>query len=184
MSLEIKTPRLLLRQWRAEDREPFAELSADPVVMEHYPSVLSRAESGARVDQYEAEFANLGFGKWAVEIPGETSFAGCIGLSAISFESKFTPCVEIGWRLARRFWGQGYATEGARAALDFGFERLGLPEIVSFTVPANTRSLRVMEKIGMKFAGEFDHPELEPGHRLRRHVLSIVQPKRALRNGF
>ena len=171
MSLEIKTPRLLLRPWRHDDREPFAELNADPVVREHYPTLLSREESDTFAGRIEAEFALRGFGLWAVEIPGTAPFAGYVGLSVPSFEAHFTPCVEIGWRLARRFWGHGYATEGARAARDFGFERLGLPEIVSFTVPANIRSIRVMEKIGMTFSGEFDHPALEAGHRLRRHVL-------------
>jgi RimJ/RimL family protein N-acetyltransferase len=178
LSLEIVTSRLVLRPWRREDRELFAEMSADPVVMEHYPSVLSREESDARADQNDADFAKLGFGKWAVEIPGETSFAGYIGLTVPAFEASFTPCVEVGWRLARRFWGCGYATEGARAALDFGFGRLGLAEIVSFTVPANTRSIRVMEKIGMKFVGEFDHPALEEGDRLRRHLLYRIEKAR------
>jgi RimJ/RimL family protein N-acetyltransferase len=171
LSLEIKTSRLLLRQWTPEDREPFAQLNADPAVMEYFPSPLSRAESDASADRAEAAFAQRGFGFWAVEIPGEAPFAGFIGLTVPWFEAHFTPCVEIGWRLARRFWGYGYATEGARAALDFGFERLALTEIVAYAVSANTRSIRVMEKIGMKFSGEFDHPALEAGHRLRRHVL-------------
>ena len=139
--------------------------------MEHYPSVLSREESDARADQIEGEFARSGFGKWAVEIPGVAPFAGCIGLTIVSFEADFTPCVEVGWKLARRFWGRGYATEGALAAIEFGFERVGLSEIVAFTVPANLRSIRVMKKIGMTFSGEFDHPLVPAGHPLRRHVL-------------
>jgi RimJ/RimL family protein N-acetyltransferase len=171
LNLDLRTSRLLLRQWRPEDREPFAELNADPAVMEYFPALLSGAESDASADRAEAAFAQRGFGFWAVEIPGETQFAGFIGLSVPWFEAHFTPCVEIGWRLARRFWGRGYATEGARAALDFGFERLGLQEILSYAVAANTRSIRVMETIGMKFCEEFDHPALEEGHRLRRHVL-------------
>jgi RimJ/RimL family protein N-acetyltransferase len=179
LNLELKTPRLLLRPWRPEDRDPFAEMSADPAVMEYFPSLLSRAESDASADRAEAAFAQRGFGFWAVEIPGEASFAGFIGLTVPWFEAHFTPCVEIGWRLAHRFWGKGYATEGARAALDFGFERLGLQEIVSYAVAANTRSIRVMEKIGMKFSGEFDHPQLEPGHRLRRHALYRLRMRRA-----
>ncbi len=116
MSLEIKTPRLLLRQWRPEDREPFAELNADPAVMEYFPALLSRAESDASADRAEAAFAQRGFGFWAAELPGEADFAGFIGLTVPWFEAHFTPCVEIGWRLARRFWGHGYATEGARGA--------------------------------------------------------------------
>jgi RimJ/RimL family protein N-acetyltransferase len=111
----------------------------------------------------------LANGRW--RFPGETRFAGLIGLSAVDFEASFTPCVEIGWRLASPYWGHGYATEGARAALAFGFERLGLPEIVAFTVRANLRSIRVMEKIGMVFSEEFDHPGIALGHPLRRHVL-------------
>jgi len=179
---EIKTARLLLRRWRPEDREPFAEMSADPAVMEHYLSVRSRAESNARVDEIEAEFARTGFGKWAVEIPGKAPFAGCVGLSAVSFQADFTPCVEVGWRLARQFWGHGYATEAALAAMEDGFERVGLHEIVSFTVPANVRSIRVMEKIGMTFSGEFDHPLLPEAHPLRRHVLYRCRSSISLKN--
>jgi RimJ/RimL family protein N-acetyltransferase len=168
--LELRTPRLLLRGWRAEDRAPFAEMNADPVVREHFPSLLSRNESDRFADRIEAEFFTRGFGLWAVEIPGVAPFAGFTGLSVPSFEASFTPCVEIGWRLAREHWGRGYATEAARAAIEFGFTEIGLDEVVSFTVPANTRSVRVMEKLGMKFSGEFDFAIAE-GHPLRRHVL-------------
>jgi RimJ/RimL family protein N-acetyltransferase len=168
--LELRTPRLLLRGWRAEDRAPFAEMNADPVVREHFPSLLSRTESDRFADRIEAEFFTRGFGLWAVEIPGVAPFAGFTGLSVPSFEASFTPCVEIGWRLAREHWGRGYATEAARAAIEFGFTEIGLDEVVSFTVPANTRSVRVMEKLGMKFSGEFDFAIAE-GHPLRRHVL-------------
>jgi RimJ/RimL family protein N-acetyltransferase len=162
-----------LRHWVAADRDPFAALNADPRVMEHFPSVLTREESDGRVDRIEAHFAEHGFGLWAVEIPGVTSFAGFVGLSTTPFDAHFTPCVEIGWRLAAPYWGRGYATEAARAALAFGFEELELDEIVSFTVPENVRSRRVMEKIGMRHdpAGDFDHPLLPEGHRIRRHVL-------------
>jgi RimJ/RimL family protein N-acetyltransferase len=168
---ELRTERLLLRGWRAEDREPFAEMSADPESMRHYPALLTRTESDARVDAYEAEWEQSGFGKWAVEIPGVAPFAGSIGLGTLTFEASFTPCVEIGWRLAPAFWSRGYATEGARAALEFGFQQLGLAEIVAFTTPANTRSLRVMEKLGMSLSGEFDHPMFADGHRVRKHLL-------------
>ena len=170
---EIKTQRLILRRWRPEDRTPFAALNADPAVMEHFPSTLSRAESDTLADRIESHFARHGFGLWAVEIPGVAPFAGFIGLSVPAFETHFTPCVEVGWRLAREHWGTGYATEGASASLRFGFERLGLDEIVSFTVPANAPSRRVMARIGMHHspADEFDHPLLPPGHPLRRHVL-------------
>jgi len=171
--VELRTERLLLRRWRAADREPFAALNADPRVMEHFPALLSREQSDERVERIEAHFQQHGYCQWAVEIPGVTPFAGFIGLSVPQFEAHFTPCVEIGWRLAADCWGRGYATEGARAALPFGFEELALAEIVSFTVPANVRSRRVMEKLGMTHdpADDFDHPLLPAGHPLRRHVL-------------
>jgi RimJ/RimL family protein N-acetyltransferase len=170
---EIRTSRLLLRRWSAADRAPFAAMNADPEVMEHFPSVLSRQESDALTDRIEAHFAERGFGAWAVEVPGTAAFVGYVGLAVPRFEAPFTPCVEIGWRLAREFWGRGFATEAARAALAFGFEQVGLQEIVSFTVPGNLRSRHVMEKIGMTHdpRDDFDHPGLPEGHRMRRHVL-------------
>jgi RimJ/RimL family protein N-acetyltransferase len=167
----IRTQRLLLRQWRAEDRAPFARMGQDPEVMEFFPSLLTREESDAGADRAEAYIAANGFGFWAVEIPGEEPFVGFIGLNTPWFKAHFTPCIEIGWRLARPFWGRGYATEGAAAALEFGFTKLGLEEIVSFAVTTNVRSVAVMRRIGMKFSEEFDHPMIEEGHCLRRHVL-------------
>jgi RimJ/RimL family protein N-acetyltransferase len=170
---ELVTERLLLRRWRPEDRPLFAALNADPRVMEFFPKLLSREESDATADRIEAHFAQHGFGLWAVEVPGVTPFAGFVGLAHPRFEATFTPCVEIGWRLAAEHWGRGYATEGARAALAFGLSELKLAEILSFTVPDNFRSRRVMEKIGMAHAPaeDFDHPLLPAGHKLRRHVL-------------
>lgn len=170
---ELRTDRLLLRRWLPDDRAPFARLNADPRVVEFLPGPLSREESDAMADRIEAHFQKNGFGLWAVEIPGVTRFAGFVGLSTPRFEAAFTPCVEIGWRLDADHWGRGYATEGARAALAFGFGALRLSEIVSFTVPANVRSRRVMEKIGMTHSAsdDFDHPMLPQGHPLRRHVL-------------
>src|SRR5207247_5367428 len=132
--------RLRLRRWRREDRGPFARLNTDPRVLEYLPGALSREESDARVDRIEAHFERHGFGLWAVEIPGVAPFAGFIGLSIPHFEAFFTPCIEVGWRLDAAFWNRGYATEGARAAMDFGFRWLGAEEIVSFTVPHNVRS--------------------------------------------
>jgi len=172
-SPELRTNRLLLRRWRPEDREPFAALNADPRVMEHFPAVLSREESDALAARMETHFDGHGFGRWAVEIVGVTPFAGFVGLSIPHFQAPFVPCVEIGWRLATDFWGRGYATEGAKAALAFGFYELGLKEIISFTVPENLRSRRVMEKIGMTYdpKDDFDHPLLPAGHPLRPHVL-------------
>lgn len=173
LSRELRTKRLMLRRWRPEDRAPFAAMNADPRVMEHFPSLLSREESDTRVTGIEAHFERHGFGLWAVEIVGVAPFAGFVGLSIPGFQAPFMPCVEIGWRLAFEHWGRGYATEGATAALTFGFETLNLPEIVSFTVPANVRSRRVMKKLGMTHnpMEDFDHPVLPEGHPLRRHVL-------------
>ncbi|MEQ8789217.1 MAG: GNAT family N-acetyltransferase [Pirellulaceae bacterium] len=171
--MEIHSERLLLRRWRDEDRAPFARLNADARVVEFLPGPMSRQESDALVDRIEAHFDKHGFGLWAVEAPGEAPLIGFIGLAVTRFEAHFTPAVEIGWRLDADHWGRGYATEGARAALQFGFETLTLDEIVSFTVPHNARSRRVMEKIGMSHreSDDFDHPLLAEGHPLRRHVL-------------
>lgn len=178
MNSSLRTDRLWLRRWVPADLAPFAALNADPRVVEHFPAALSREESDALASRIAAGFEERGFGLWAVEIPSVTSFAGFIGLSVPGFEAPFTPCVEIGWRLAREFWGLGYASEGARAAVDFAFRVLGLDEVVSFTTLSNSRSRRVMEKIGMIHdpADDFDHPAYPDGHRLRRHVLYRTLP--------
>lgn len=162
----------MLREWVPDDLAPFAALNADLRVMEHYPSPLTRAHSDAFVlERIIPQFAERGFGLWAVEVPDVARFVGYVGLDVPSFEADFTPCVEIGWRLAFPYWGHGYATEAARLAIAFGFEQAGLDEIVSFTAPVNRRSIAVMERLGMSYVGEFDHPRLPAGHRLRRHVL-------------
>lgn len=167
------TERLRLRPWREADLAPFAAINADPVVMEHFPSVLERASSDAMAERIGGHFDRHGYGLWAVEVPDVAAFIGFIGLAIPRFTASFTPCVEVGWRLARRYWGLGYATEGARAAVAFGFAEAGLEEIVSFTVPANRRSLAVMERLGMTSEAreDFDHPVLPAGHPLRRHRL-------------
>jgi RimJ/RimL family protein N-acetyltransferase len=175
---ELRTERLTLRRWQARDRAPFAALNADPVVMEFFPATLNRAESDAFVDRIEAAFDERGWGLWAAEIP-DGSFAGYVGLWPAVFESDFTPAVEIGWRLAASCWGNGYAPEAARAALSFGFDEVGLDEILSFTSVLNLKSQRVMQKIGMTTdpREDFDHPNVPDGHRLRRHVLyRIARP--------
>ena len=148
-------------------------MNADPVVMEHFPSVLTPQESDGLVAKVEAHFERYGFGFWAVEIPNVTPFAGFVGLLVPPFDAPFTPCVEIGWRLAHAYWSQGYATEAARAAMAFGFDTLALKEIVSFTATGNTRSRRVMERLEMTHsrADDFDHPLMSAGHALQRHVL-------------
>ena len=170
---ELRTDRLRLRRWLPSDWVPFAALNADPQVMEHFPAVLSREESDRLAGSIDAHFDQHGFGVWAMEIPNVALFAGFVGLSVPSFEAHFTPCVEIGWRLAAEHWGRGYATEGARAVLTFGFETLALAEIVSFTVPGNVRSRQVMERIGMVHdsADDFDHPAMPEDYARRRHVL-------------
>jgi ribosomal-protein-alanine N-acetyltransferase len=171
-SRELATERLLLRRWREQDREPFAALNADPEVMEFFPAPLTRAESDALIDRIERHFDEHGFAMWAVEVTAESRFIGFVGLGIPSFTAAFTPCVEIGWRLARAGWGQGYAVEGALAAARFGFD-LGLSEIVAFTAQGNHRSRRVMEKLAMQrdLEGDFDHPSIAAGHPLQRHVL-------------
>jgi len=177
---ELRTHRLYLRRWRATDREPFATLNADARVMEHFPAPLSREESDALAARIESHFEQHGFGLWAVEVAGIVPFAGFVGVSIPRFEAHFSPCVEIGWRLDPKYWGRGYATEGGRAVVDFGFEQLRLSEIVSFTSPGNLRSRRVMERLGMTHnpADDFDHPSLPERHPLRRHVLyRLVRPE-------
>ena len=170
---ELVTARLRLRGWRDDDREPFAALNADPEVMAHFPTTLTRSTCDRLIDLTMDGWAENGFGLWALERLEDGLFLGFTGLSRPSFEAHFTPAVEVGWRLARGAWGHGFATEAARAALRFGFETIGLEEIVSFTVPANIRSRAVMERIGMHHdpADDFDHPKLPEGHPLRPHVL-------------
>jgi len=170
---DIITDRLLLRRWRDADREPLARINADPAVMEHFPNPLSREQSDQLIQRIEAHFEQHGFGLWAAELRASSECIGFIGLSVPRFEAAFTPCVEIGWRLAAHSWGRGLAIEGARAVVNHGFAVVGLPEIVSFTVPENVRSRRVMEKLGMTHdpRDDFDHPQLPPGHPMRRHVL-------------
>ncbi len=173
----VRTDRLLLRTWRQEDLEPFAALNADPEVMECLPKLLDRQESDDLAARLRDQFETRGYGRWAVEVPGVAPFIGFVGLACVDFPAPFTPCVEIGWRLAREHWGKGYASEAARASIRFGFEKLGLEEIVSFTVPHNVRSRAVMERIGMTRSPEedFDHPVLPAGHKLRRHVLYRIR---------
>jgi RimJ/RimL family protein N-acetyltransferase len=175
---ELTTERLRLRAWRAEDREPFAALNADPVVMEHFPALLTREQSDAFVDRIVRRMAEQGYGLWAAEIRETGRFIGFIGLNPAPDALPVAPATEVGWRLAREFWGQGYAPEGARAAVDFAFGTLGLPEIVSFTTTVNTRSQRVMQKLGMTHdpADDFDHPN-HPDWPERRHLLYRLRPR-------
>lgn len=170
--IEPSTPRLLLRQWRDADRAPFAALNADPLVMEHLLGSLTRDESDAMVDRCVERIRSDGYGLWAVEVRTSGDFIGFVGLAAPTWEAAFTPCTEIGWRLARSAWDCGYATEAANAALATAFGVAGLPEIVSFTTTGNLRSQQVMQRIGMTRdpSEDFDHPRVPAGP-LRRHVL-------------
>jgi RimJ/RimL family protein N-acetyltransferase len=170
---DLRTQRLVLRQWRDDDLDPFAALNADPEVMRHFPALMSREESDALAEQQLDRIAERGWGLWAVEVVDGAPFVGFVGLAQPRFDAHFTPAVEVGWRLAREHWGSGYATEGARAALAYGFDDLGLDEIVSFTTVANARSRRVMERLGMTRdpADDFDHPLLAEDDPIRPHVL-------------
>jgi RimJ/RimL family protein N-acetyltransferase len=173
MRNELRTGRLLLRQWRDSDRLALREMNADPRVMEFFPGPLTAEASDALFDRVQEHFNRHGFGPFAVELLDTRLFIGYISLFVPTFDAHFMPAVEIGWRLAYEHWGKGLATEGARAAINFGFEELALNQIVSFTVPANLRSRRVMERLGMthNLTDDFDHPGLPEGHPLRRHVL-------------
>jgi RimJ/RimL family protein N-acetyltransferase len=167
----IATPRLILRPFRDTDLAPFAEQNADPHTMRFLAGVLTRAESDAYAARAIRHMAEHGFGKWAVEVPGIAPFIGAVGLQHVRFEASFTPAVEVAWRLHPRYWGQGYATEAARAAMRDGFDRVGLAEIVAMTALGNIASQRVMRRLGMLRSIEFDHPRLASDNPLRRHIL-------------
>lgn len=167
-----QTPRLVLRQWKAEDFEPFARLNADPEVMRYFPNPLSPDESDAMASKICGLIEKDGYGFWAVEEKESGQFIGFTGLHQPAFSLGFSPFVEIGWRLARPFWGKGYATEAANKALAIGFERFDLPDIYSFTTVSNQRSQAVMERIGMRDCKHpFMHPNLPCDHPLVEHVL-------------
>jgi ribosomal-protein-alanine N-acetyltransferase len=175
MKYKIKTDRLGLRRWRANDLPLFIELNRDARVMKYFPSVLTPEESKASLERYEKHLEDAGFGFWAVDRLDGKAFIGFIGLQYATFESDFTPCVEIGWRLSHDNWGQGFATEGARACLDYGFQELGFKEVFSFTPHSNIPSQRVMQKIGMEKVGEFPHPMLEKDSPLLVHELYRIK---------
>ena len=166
------TERLRLRNWIEADTEPFATMSADPEVMEFFPSILERAEAEVFATRVRAKIDERGWGLWAVERQSDRRFIGFVGLQPVREQMPFAPAIEVGWRLAREFWGNGYATEAATACLEFAFGQLGFDEIVSFTTQANWRSIAVMRRIGLADRGQdFEHPILPRGHRLRPHVL-------------
>lgn len=173
----LSTERLELRSWRDADLEPFAALNADPEVMRFMPKLLTRAESDALAAGAAAALTSRGWGVWALELRASRDFLGCVGLADVGFAAAFAPCLEILWRLKRQAWGHGYATEAARACLQFAFATLRAPEVVAFTVPANERSRAVMRRLGMRHdaADDFEHPRLPPGHPLRPHVLHRLE---------
>jgi RimJ/RimL family protein N-acetyltransferase len=168
----LETDRLILRGWRDDDRAPFAAMNADPEVTRYLSRSLTQVESDAFVDRIVEGWAERGYGLWAIERLSDGAFLGFTGLSWQAFESPVTPAVEIGWRLARGAWGQGYATEAALATLRFAFDVLGLPEVASFTSATNVASRRVMDRVGLRRdpAGDFDYPGIAPGHPNRPHV--------------
>jgi RimJ/RimL family protein N-acetyltransferase len=169
---ELHTPRLLLRGWRESDRAPFASLNADDQVMEYFRSTLSPSESNAAIERHQAHFEREGFGKWAVELNDSQEFVGTVGIERATFAAPFTPAVEIGWRLARKHWGHGYATEAASRVLDLAFSDLNLDEVVAFTPESNVRSQQVMRRIGMvrDRTADFQDSRLQPEHPLARNV--------------
>jgi RimJ/RimL family protein N-acetyltransferase len=171
--LELESARLLLRQWRDEDLPEFAAMCADAQVMRYFPAIMSRLESASLIGRIRGHFAEHGFGLWALQRKDSGQFIGFTGLSVVGFDAPFTPATEIGWRLAREHWGLGYASEAAWTALRCGFDRLPLKEVVAFTTQTNLPSEKVMQAIGMHHnpADDFDHPRLDAGHPLRRHVL-------------
>jgi RimJ/RimL family protein N-acetyltransferase len=169
----LQTPRLLLRGWRDSDIEPWVQMNADPRVAEFFPRAFTREASESSALRLRENFERLGYGWWVVEVRGGPSFAGIVALQDVPFEADFTPALEIGWRFAPQCWGRGYATEGARAALDHAFNSLGRDEVVAMTAVPNARSQRVMQRLGMTrdLRADFDHPRIEEGRPLRRHVL-------------
>jgi RimJ/RimL family protein N-acetyltransferase len=169
---QLWTDRLLLRQWRESDLPLFAELNADPEVMRYFPAALSRSESDELAGRIRATIEQQGWGLWAVEVREVAPFIGFVGLNQVRFQAHFTPAIEVGWRLDRRHWGHGYATQAANAALEFAFGQLDCCQVVSFTADSNQRSAAVMQRLGMTRdpAGDFDHPAVAD-ERLRRHVL-------------
>lgn len=170
--LEFNTSRLAFRLWRDGHRSAFAAMNSDREVMRYFPALQDEAQSNATIDAWLAHFEEHGWGNWAVELSGTGEFIGFIGLNIPRRQLPFSPCIEVGWRLKRAAWGQGFATEGATEVLRIGFERLALAEIVSFTALLNTPSIAVMKRLGMTDANsDFEHPGVPEGHPLRPHCL-------------
>jgi ribosomal-protein-alanine N-acetyltransferase len=171
----LTTPRLILRHWRDDDVEPFIKMNADAEVMRYFPSTQTPEETLTLIARIKAHFTDYGYGPFAVERKDNGRFIGFTGLFHPTFKSHFTPCVEIGWRLSKENWRQGFATEAAKACLQHGFTDIGLKEIYSFTAKLNLPSINVMKKTGMNYMGEFEHPNLADGHVLKTHVLYKIE---------
>ena len=171
----LATERLTLRNWEPSDLEPMARINQDPEVMEHFPALKSRSETKSFIEYNKTSIDEKGYGFFAVELKKTGEFIGFVGLQEVGFSASFTPAVEIGWRINANHWGQGLATEAARAALHFAFLKLKLEEVVAFTIPVNTRSSRIMEKLGMSYSGDFDHPKLDPKSPFRRHLFYRIK---------
>lgn len=173
MDVKYETDRLFLRTWKKSDLETFYKINSDPQVMEFMPKTLRREESNQAAERIQAHFKSHNFGLWAIELKSTHQFIGFVGLSIPTFESHFTPCVEIAWRLGKDFWGKGFATEAAKKSLEIGFTTFNLNEILAFTVLANLRSIGIMKKLGMKTnpLENFDHPKLPENSPLKKHVL-------------
>ena len=170
--IELETERLVLRQWLNEDYSAFAKMNADPVVMQYFPKILTREESNTMAVKIENRIAQNGWGFWAVELKGQASFIGFVGLNEPDYSLPVTPCVEIGWRLDKKYWGRGYATEAAEAVLEFSFKKLNLKEVYSFTPVSNSRSRALMERLNMlNTEHNFNHPLIPVNNPLREHVL-------------
>ena len=175
LPIQLESSRLILRQWKATDFEDFANLNADPTVMAHFPATLSKLESLQLAEKFQTIIAENGWGFWAVELKKNHQFIGFVGLQNQPTRFSFSPCVEIGWRLAQQFWHQGYATEAAQVCLKFAFEQLALEEVVSFTAMSNVPSQQVMQRLGMQYIKNFIHPALDVKHPLAEHLLYSIQ---------
>jgi ribosomal-protein-alanine N-acetyltransferase len=182
---ELETDNLKLRQWLPSDYAPFAELNTDSEVMAFYPNTLNKSESNAFAQKLESLISKRGWGFWAVDLKAENCFIGFVGLHKPEAKLPFTPCIEIGWRLSKKYWGYGFATEGAHAALKYAFEALFLEEVVSFTSLNNTRSKAVMQRLNMVDTNQnFEHPNIPLGHQLREHVLYKITKEQWVKNAL
>lgn len=176
--VELKTDRLILRQWKESDLLPFAKMNADPEVMEYYPSTISESESNQLANRIKGFITKRSWGFWAVETINENEFIGFVGLHKPTYDLPVSSCVEVGWRFSKKYWGKGYATEAAKESLRFAFEDLQLNEVYSFASVSNKKSCSVMERLNMVNTGNnFEHPIIPEGHSLREHVLYKIIKK-------